>query len=352
MSSEKLDADGVGGGDYSKRSPAKYFESTGNAALDKCFQWLIDNGYWDYFGALAKCGRHYVEVEDENGHKFLKRIFCGREFCPVCGEEGSDAHDRRYERIFGRLMWSEVLGYVVLTIPDYLRDRFRDVEMLKALHKAGWRVVQQVLNPDGALTVLHLFGDQGDNFNPHLNVVFPIEEGWQSKGSLNDLRRQWRLALEKLLSVTIPEDKENANYHYRDSEAKKMHTLKYVSRPVCGFDRFMRLDDELRKFLLGLNGFHNFRWYGRLSNSTYKKYFEEEGINIEEVMKKFGLLQEDKGCPICGEKLKFVGSRREFELTFGVNGWRKVGPGWYADRYTYEVMKEQGLISGVADRGG
>jgi len=216
--------------------------------------------------------------------------------------------------LWDRLMWAENLGFLVLTIPEELRARFRDEDNLRALCRIGWSVVKDVLGVDGGLCVVHLFGDKDDNFKPHVNVVFPTDSRFVDRKTLKKVKLEWAARIEQFLSVSWPCDengqlKLNAHYGYRDTVGKKAHTLKYVARPTCGFARFMKLDDETRTFLLSLSGFHNVRWFGELSNRKCKKYLKMRGVTDVPAMpnKQDEIYRQlsNKTCPMCMETIEY-----------------------------------------------
>jgi len=274
--------------------------------LSDLASWLSYHHRLKLVKALIMCGRQLVGWSCREGHHFLRRISCQRQICPKCSENDSPAHKRRYSRAWPRMMWPGRVGYVVLTVPVEYRHLLNTKAKLREMSKASWNVVSLVFDPyfdlaKGGLVSLHFYGDQSDVYNPHVNVLFPTS-GRVSRAKLKELRREWRLALERILGVEIPESKENARYEYssdssyyedalkkaektgeklpdRDSvnEGMKIHWLQYILRSTVGFERFCRLGDRDRLFILQLiekdsDGiFHNVRWCGELANCKYRK---------------------------------------------------------------------------------
>ena len=74
---------------------------------------------------FAKCTNE--EIDEETGKKkcgreFHRPVWCGRESCPVCGEEYSQAHRRRFHRWFywGLFLFEKFgyrMRYIVITLP-------------------------------------------------------------------------------------------------------------------------------------------------------------------------------------------------------------------------------------------
>lgn len=369
--------------------------------LGEIVGWLNEHGYEDEAQAVAVCGSktNAVDIRCRAEHRFAKQIFCGRQYCPRCGEKESVIHQQRYFRSWDRLMYAPALGKVVLTIPEELRDNFKSADMLGKLHRLGWQCVKEVwgrdilmekkvdgkiemevekgIDIDGAMTNFHVFGDRKDRnkFHPHINVTFPLcpgidlvdEEGkairgmgrkalWVSKERLEALRDKWYDMLEKLTGKTISltedgRERKNAHYGFRVTDAQKAHWLKYVLRPTVGAERFLEQDDDFRKFIATLLvGFHNVRWYGKLSNRMFpkyrKEYLENTSFYQKFLAKKQGRKVRDfKYCPICHGQLKVHKHKGKVEILEGIHKtWHELSPGFWCDEVTYQILVRKGLV--------
>ncbi|MFC1904966.1 hypothetical protein ACFLXT_04315 [Chloroflexota bacterium] len=68
------------------------------------------------------CGSLAIFTECETGqHHFAKKILCGKEWCPECGEDESQAHNRRIARWLPKFQQISQLGYFVIEFPDKYR---------------------------------------------------------------------------------------------------------------------------------------------------------------------------------------------------------------------------------------
>ena len=277
--------------------------------------WLEIYGFRRLLAAVMGCGAKFMgtSCKGEKKHYFVKRIRCNREICPVCGQLDSELHRRRWQRAWPRLMWVENLGYVTLTLPVEYREQLFNKEKFKALFRAAWETVDEVFSgyfetAQGGLVVSHFFGDQGDRFNPHFNVLFSTT-GRVSEGVLDRLREVWRRKFFEVIGEDILEgEKTFVVYYEYSSDSKhferavekargkgddppsreqvnfgmKVHWLKYILRPTLTFSRFGRLGDELalRIAILLYSGrrFCNVHWYGDLRNSYYRTFFIERDI--------------------------------------------------------------------------
>lgn len=352
--------------------------------LGEMVGWLNEHGHDKEAQAVAVCGSktNAVDIRCRAEHRFAKQIFCGRQYCPRCGGKESVIHQQRYSRSWDRLMWAPALGKIVLTVPEELRDNFKSSDMLGKLHRLGWKCVQEVwgrdivkgdgelekgIDIDGSMTAAHLFGDEDekgdrfDKFHPHVNVTFPLETKSVlalivSVERLEALRSKWYDMLEVLTGkkISLTEDgrkRENAWYGFSTTDADKAHWLKYVLRPTVGAERFLRLDDDLKEFVTSLVGFHNVRWYGKLSNRMFPKYkrdyLEKTGYYQEFLSKKQEkpVVRDFKYCPICHGRLKVHKHKGKIEILEGIHKtWHELSPGFWCDEVTYQILVRKGLV--------
>lgn len=347
--------------------------------LGEIVGWLNEHGHDGEAQAVAVCGgkTNAVDLRCHAEHRFAKQIFCGRQYCPRCGEKESVIHQRRYSRSWDRLMWAPALGKIVLTVPEELRDNFKNADMLGKLHRLGWDCVKEVwgrdivkedgeiekgMDIDGSMTAAHLFGDEDeegdrfDKFHPHVNVTFPEygEKMMVSKERLEALRSKWYDMMEELTGkkISLMEDgrkRENAWFGFSVTDAHKAHWLKYVLRPTVGAERFRLLDDGMKEFIASLVGFHNVRWYGKLSNRTFPKYkrdyLENTPFYQEFLSKKSEKPRDFKYCPICHGRLKMHKHKGKIEILEGIHKtWHELSPGFWCDEITFRILVRKGLV--------
>ena len=231
----------------------------------------------------------FISGECQNGHRFAKEIVCGKEWCSVCGEDGSVAHNRRFSRWLPRIQQFKVMGYFVFTLPESVRGKYRTK---KSLSKLGHQV-QELLKSHGfsrGLRRWHWFGDESTNYHPHLNVL--VDGGFVSPRKLEAIKKGYA----SLLGVDLAD----VNYHYRRSPGKMVHTLKYVVRSSF---RNYEWDVELA---VELRGFRNMvvwgKWDGEavwsLADLTSSYREEVEELDIQAVNSLRASV-----CPECGEAL-------------------------------------------------
>ena len=191
------------------------------------------------------CGCLALAGQDEDGNRISKRLFCGREWCPVCGVF---VHRRRIARVLSRLMQICPMSYIIITFPLEVRLFERNPKLLtwqakkvrKLLRKWGYRKIY---------TRWHFFGKHGEKYHPHLNVLCDGE--WltpEQLAELKDLIR--RKLLPRSIARIIGKDLD-IRYAYRRTPKRIMHTIKYVTK-ASFLDRSW--DDKLAD---ALYGFHN-----------------------------------------------------------------------------------------------
>ncbi|MBA7537158.1 hypothetical protein ES705_29425 [subsurface metagenome] len=233
----------------------------------------------------------FIAGECQNGHRFAKELVCGKEFCSVCGEDGSVAHLRRFARWLPKIQQMGQLGYFVFTIPEELRAKYRTK---KALSKLGHRV-QELLKAFGysrGLRRWHWFGDKSTKYHPHLNCL--VDGGFVSPAKLDTIKRGY--------ATLLGADVVDVNYRYRLSPGKMVHSLKYVTRATF---RDYELDLGMA---LELRGFRNMVVWGRgqwddepswsLADLGGEARAEVEGLDIQAIESLVAGV-----CPVCGEAL-------------------------------------------------
>ncbi len=216
-------------------------------------------------GLPAKCPGYFVLGKCRNGHRFAKELYCGREWCPVCGEDESPTHKRRFARWVGKAQQLSTIGYLVFTLPEEVRIRYRSKSRLNELTKritAGDKSqhIEGMLKGmgfDRGLARWHWFGETPGKWHPHLNVM--IESGHLTHGKLRSIKR----AYAGILGVDVAV----VNYSYTPLVQKMVHVLKYVTRSTF---RDYTWDDRMAGELYN---FRNMRSWGSWSGPAKRAIF-------------------------------------------------------------------------------
>jgi hypothetical protein len=199
-------------------------------------------------GAQYRCTTTYL-VGATSKASYFKAITCGRDWCADCGANHSTTHRRRIDPIFPRLRTAQQMGksigYLVITVPKELREKFLNQEVLKDFRRY-WK---DKLTREGfkyGIIRYHWAGEDGYRWHPHLNILFPA--GFITEETLY----RWRAELSKWFStyfqlkperiwnqVTKKKERKfpasNLYYHYLkpsadNAESKLYHWVKYVLR--------------------------------------------------------------------------------------------------------------------------
>ncbi len=233
---------------------------------------------------LGQCQAH------PEGHNFLMTVRCGKEWCPVCGEKGSEYHKRRIARILTKAMQIESMGYFVIEFPDAYRKRVDLAYSKKGLQKTTNRIVQVLAGKrmgrrgrvggffSRGLIRWHWFGDKYikgrlNKWNPHANVL--VDGAFIEADKLNEIKAALRQAL------NCPEL--IVNYHFADTPAKKYHRVAYITRATfrdIEWNRYMAVQLAERKLKRDESG----NLIPRLHKEGEKKGQPVKAMNEEGVM--------------------------------------------------------------------
>ena len=215
-------------------------------SLEKNVSKPLEKGFWPEKTCDKSAHGWFITAECEDGHRYAKDLVCGKEWCEVCGQDGSSAHGRRVARWLPKVQQTTSLGYFVLTIPEELRSQYRTKKALAWLDGQ----VCQLLKSYGYLRGLrrwHFFGDRSTKYNPHLNCL--VDGGYVDSGKLDAIKA----AYANILGV----DMADVYYSYRVTPGQMVHTLNYVTRATF-HDYHWSIE-----LALELRGFRNMKVWGR-----------------------------------------------------------------------------------------
>jgi len=250
--------------------------------------------------AHPNCLNGFVSGQCSNGHRWAKAIYCGKEWCPDCGEKNSPVHQRRIARWYDKVHGFESLGYLVITIPTEAREDFYSKFTLSAYRLAIKRKLQD-LGYDRGLTRWHWLGDckkcrgkgcesckytgAGRSWNPHLNIF--IEEGYLDKknfsavvGALKEFCAKW---IKNNLSIEL-EHPVTVHYQFTEDPDKKAHLLSYVTRAT--------LRHNIQKIRETVYKYRSTHSWGKFPPS--KEPATDPGAMLEKGV-----------CPCCGERVHY-----------------------------------------------
>lgn len=261
---------------------------------------------------LTKCTTFFIKGACPEGHSFLKALVCGREWCEECGVFESHIHQRRIARWFGRVMVMKKMGYLVITVPDVIRDEFKDRKTLSKFRTYVKRKLQR-MGYNRGLIRYHWAGDcflcrgkggdcdycqgtgAGKAWQPHLNVL--IEEGYLSKPDFEKKFVTLKKDVAKWFKKQFKKEVQgNLFYSYASNNAHRVHKLKYITRATWRF-----YNTEICEIISGYR-----------TSSMWGKF---EKCDFERASKLVSL--EAGQCPCCGYEIKWTNEmihRKHFNM--------------------------------------
>ena len=238
-----------------------------------------------------QCGKSVVWLHGVKSESmYLKKIHCKKQWCPECGGKGGRIHKSRIHSILSRVDVDKYhMAQNVLTVPDVAREIFKSREFLSKLAAASKRFAEKFYGEPvfdkyghvkryqlkkGVISYLHVFGDKEPGvFKPHINLhVFEDKRTKMKldKAVLDAMRAYW---LKEMKALTGNKELSVVDVHYsfRMSAKKKMHAIKYMSRPWSAEDYAAIEDEDLKRLLVvGMKGFLYLRFWGSLANCRYR----------------------------------------------------------------------------------
>lgn len=266
--------------------------------------WLFSAGYTEDGEKLASCSLTVEHWTCDNGHDFYFRKYCGREYCPICGAKDSYYHNRRVMRAADHFIWAVTWGNLTFTMPKEVSERRLEKTQLRKLQDLAWQVTQRILKVEGAGVTVHLLGREGQGLHAHFEVLFHrigcFNKGIISKPKLKAIKKVWALLLNKEFSLDLKTT--DVRYSFAATGPRKWHKLSYIHRPICTEEAMLRLNDEDKKYILSLKGYHRTRWFGVLSNSQVKEFLKKHWAPA--TLRETPLI-EKRICPMCKTKLRY-----------------------------------------------
>lgn len=259
------------------------------------------------------CGSFMIVGHCESGHRFGKQVYCGREWCENCREQ---SHKRRIARWIPKVTQIDSMGYWVITFPEQMRVFMRQK---RALSKLGIKTTRalKALGYTRGLRRWHYFGDQGEGYHPHINII--VEGGYLEPA---ELERQKEYIRSRLLSKNIRKALgklglvQDIYYQYHTTPADKYHKVQYITRAT-----FLNYTWD-RKLALELRGFRNAAWWGSWSSEPVWSVGSISGAESPEL-----ITLEQGICPDCGKPLTWRVPESSFYAWFlaeplGAGYWR------------------------------
>ena len=213
----------------------------------------------------------------------------------------------------------ERAGYFIFTIPEEMREVYREKEKLSELRTYLRRKLKRVYPGLRAVTRWHWFGDQDlVKYHPHLNILV---DGLQkvNKETLEEIKFDYKRALEKFTGIQI-DKKVDVYYHFLTTKKRICHVLRYISRPS-----FLIYQKNLA---MELKGYRNTTIWGKFRELTLgemERWAIQRESNTE--ISKETLLLANNICPCCGGQVRWF--REVYPGSLASMG-EELGEGYYS----------------------
>ena len=267
--------------------------------------WLKANGYWEDSTKLDECSLSVEHWTCDNGHDFYFRKYCGREYCPICGAKNSYYHNRRTMRAAEHFIWALTWGNLTFTMPKEISARHLEKTELRKLQNLAWEVSRDVFGLEGAGVTVHLLGREGEGLHVHFEVLFHMigcfGKGKVEPEKIERVKTLWAEKLNKEFGLKLATT--SVHYSFAATHPRKWHKLNYIQRPICTEDAMLRLEDNDKKYVLSLKGYHRTRWFGVMANSKLHTFLKKHWAPV--TLRETPLI-EKRICPMCKTKLRYV----------------------------------------------
>lgn len=235
------------------------FAQTDNDEHDPRFLEQIRNKKKALFW-LPACSFSFLKLQCADGHQIAKAIYCGREWCPTCGQKNSLYHKRRIKLFAPRLTQQiQMMGYMVITIPIEIRNKFMskfDLNQFRTFIRRKFKR-ENFAGTDKGFMRWHFAGDckkcegrkcdacnhtgADHEYHPHLNILFNTT-GFIVEEKLKQLKKEIGSWFRLYAQWDDKRDKKDENYglanvyyKYSDDVGKQKHWVKYVTRATWRF---------------------------------------------------------------------------------------------------------------------
>jgi hypothetical protein len=212
---------------------------------------------------------------------FFKQIVCGKEFCKTCGSDYSISHIRRIVRVLPKVMQMSEAGYMVITVPKELREKFKSKKNLndfrnfiKRKLKRGYsyRITHKGKNfytqkgqVKRAFMRWHWCGEDGLTFKPHLNILIDksyIDSFYLSKLKIdlsNWFKNQFEMDYNPVANIYYAYSSNKS----QNGQRKVKHWINYITRSTA-----KNLTDI--QSLETIHGYRNISYIGKFEKVKFE----------------------------------------------------------------------------------
>lgn len=272
------------------------------------------------------CGSKIILAQCETGkHHFAKKILCGKEWCPECGQDDSQTHRRRQARLLPKFQQIASMGYFVIEFPDKYRKVPTYVYSRRGLDIAS-KIIVAVLAGKRArgggrkggyfsrgLLRWHWFGDKrAGKWNPHANIA--VDGAFIEPELLNEIKAALR---ENLHCPDLI-----VHYSFAETPGQIYQKMRYITRstfkeydwnpymagelaPKYSYtDSKVWEDEKYSNLKMVRAAFRNQRWWGKWNDEPVWDVESALDEDIEGLQAVSHI--QNCACPECGGKLTWA----------------------------------------------
>jgi len=284
------------------------------------------------FESHISCSTTLLRLKCNDGHVISKSLYCGREWCKECGKKKSIVHLRRIARWKPKTIEltenNNKVHYMVVTIPEFIRDKFKTKfdlsnlrEYLKRKIKREYNDLTGCTGKAKGLMRWHFAGDckrckgkgclscqetgADRKYNPHLNII--LNCGFIDKAKKDIFKRDLEKWFTEYTKINCT-GKGNIYHSYTTDPQKVNFWIRYITRATWRF-----YEKDICKMI---KGFRN--------NTNFGK-FEKPIIDIESSV-------EFKCCPVCLRNDGVINKLQKFA---------------FQSKFDFDFSDQQEILKGV-----
>jgi len=312
------------------------------AQKEALLTYLEGAGHSKLVDRVKNCGQTWIPYKCSAGHQMFRQTSCKVPLCPICSKKGSALNKKRANRVKDSLIYIGPLGHVVFTLPKTISEAMPDKKQQDKCFKEAGRILQEFFDAEASVETLHVFGDKKEGLSLHFDCIFPLfptgRPNFFEKRILDDARSAWTSAVNKIFKFDARTTV--IHYNYAEPLKKQNHLINYNARSTIPTEKFNKLSDVEKEYVIALSKRKLTRYFGKLSNKNRKEYLKWNQTKLARSPRD---LLDQNICPICKEPMR-AGLPVHMD-DINLTQYERAGPGWLVDRQICAYLREQDRIA-------
>ena len=312
------------------------------AQKEALLTYLESSGHSNLADRVKNCGQTWIPYKCSAGHQMFRQTSCKVPLCPICSKKGSALNKKRANRVKDSLIYIGPLGHVVFTSPKTISESMPDNKSIDKYFKEASRICLEFFDAEAVVVSQHIFGDKKDGLHLHLDCIFPLcptgRPNFFEKRILDDARSEWAKSISKISGCKV--STAVVHYNYAEPLKKQNHLINYNTRSTIPTEKFNKLSDVEKEYVIALSKRKLTRYFGKLSNKNRKEYLRWKQTKLTRAPRE---LLDQNICPICNEKMRagLPVPMDDLPLT----QLERAGPGCYIDRMIAAHIRDKERIA-------